>query len=146
MLKHALILAREHGPAAAAMRAYFNLAATHIESDRYADAVAEVDRGLEFARERGDRGAERDLQSQKLVPLARLGRWDEAMAIGEAVRFTSTTIAPWTAVRANDQRRARLETIRHVLLAVDYEGRDLKAIGKADPLIIASGRGFFGTS
>jgi len=33
-----------------------------------------------------------------------------------------------------------------VLLAVDYEGRDLKAIGKADPLIIASGPGFFGTS
>ena len=49
-------------------------------------------------------------------------------------RFTSTAIAPWTAVRANDQRRARLETIRHVLLAVEYEGRDLKAIGKADPL------------
>jgi tetratricopeptide (TPR) repeat protein len=91
VLKHALVLAREHGPAAAAMRAYFNLAATHIESDRYADAVAEVDRGLEFARERGDRGAERQLHSQKLVPLVRLGRWDEAVGIGEALLAVNAT-------------------------------------------------------
>ena len=81
------------------------------------------------------------------VDLAALSKYDDyTKAEIEMFRFTSTTIAPWIAVRANDQRRARLETIRHVLLAVDYEGRDLKAIGKADPLIIASGPGFFGTS
>ena len=40
-------------------------------------------------------------------------------------------------------RRARLETIRAVLLALDYEGRDLDAIGKADPLIAGAGPEFF---
>ena len=58
-------------------------------------------------------------------------------------RFTHTTIAPWLVVRANDQRRARIETIRAVLLAIAYEGRDLKAIGKPDPLIAGAGPEFF---
>ena len=56
----------------------------------------------------------------------------------EMFRFTNTVIAPWMVVRANDQRRARLETIRHILLAIDYEGRDLAPIGEADPQIIYS--------
>jgi polyphosphate kinase 2 len=78
------------------------------------------------------------------VDLAALAKYDAyTKAEVEMFRFTSTTIAPWVAVRANDQRRARLETIRHVLLAIDYEGRDLNAIGKADPLIIGSGPEFF---
>ena len=68
---------------------------------------------------------------------------DYTQAEIEMFRFTHTAISPWIVVRANDQRRARLETIRHVLLSIEYEGRDLKAIGKADPLIIGSGPEFF---
>jgi polyphosphate kinase 2 len=71
------------------------------------------------------------------VDIASLSKYDEyTHAEVEMFRFTNTVIAPWSVVRANDQRRARLETIRHVLLAIDYEGRDLKAIGEADPKII----------
>ncbi|MBA2126456.1 polyphosphate kinase 2 [Hyphomicrobium methylovorum] len=71
------------------------------------------------------------------VDLAALSKYDDYTAAEvEMFRFTDSTIAPWTVVRANDQRRARLETIRHILLAIDYEGRDLKAIGNADPEII----------
>ena len=78
------------------------------------------------------------------VDLAALTRYDDySEAQVEMFRSTHTEIAPWVVVRANDQRRARLETIRHVLLAVDYEGRDLKAIGTPDPLIIGSGPEFF---
>ena len=58
-------------------------------------------------------------------------------------RFTHTAIAPWLVIRANDQRRARLESIRAVLLAIDYEGRDLQAIGKPDLLIAGAGPEFF---
>ena len=73
------------------------------------------------------------------VDLAALTKYDDyTQAEVEMFRFTSTPIAPWVAVKANDQRRARLETIRHVLLAIDYEGRDLKAIGEADPNIIGA--------
>jgi hypothetical protein len=42
-------------------------------------------------------------------------------------------------VRSNDKRRARIEVIRHVLLALDYAGRDLEAIGKPDPKIVGAG-------
>jgi len=78
------------------------------------------------------------------IDLAALAKYDEySQAEVEMFRFTSTTIAPWFAVRANDQRRARIETIRHVLLAIDYEGRDTKAIGEVDPKIVGHGHEFF---
>jgi polyphosphate kinase len=89
--------------------------------------------------------AQNPLKQWKLsdVDLASLGRYDDyTKAEIEMFRFTHTAISPWIVVRANDQRRARLETIRHVLLAIDYEGRDLKVIGEHDPLIIGSGPGF----
>ena len=78
------------------------------------------------------------------VDLAALEKWDAySAAQAEMFRFTHTTIAPWLVIRANDQRRARLETIRTVLMAIDYEGRDLKAIGQPDPLIVGTGAEFF---
>ncbi len=78
------------------------------------------------------------------VDLAALEKYDAySEAQLEMFRFTHTTIAPWAVVRANDQRRARLETIRTVLLAIDYEGRDLDAIGAVDPQIIGAGPEFF---
>ncbi|MBS0234952.1 MAG: polyphosphate kinase 2 [Proteobacteria bacterium] len=90
--------------------------------------------------------AQDPLKQWKLSPvdLASLRRYDDyTRAEVEMFRFTHTAIAPWIVVRANDQRRARLETIRHVLLAIEYEGRDLDAIGPHDPLIIGSGPEFF---
>jgi polyphosphate kinase 2 len=90
--------------------------------------------------------AQDPLKQWKLSPvdMAALGRYDDyTRAEIEMFRFTHTAIAPWVVVRANDQRRARLETIRHVLLAIDYEGRDLEAIGTHDPKIIGSGPEFF---
>lgn len=90
--------------------------------------------------------AQDPLKQWKLSPvdLASLSRYDAyTHAEIEMFRFTHTAIAPWTVVRANDQRRARLETIRHVLLSIDYDGRDLDAIGTHDPKIIGSGPDFF---
>jgi polyphosphate kinase 2 len=73
------------------------------------------------------------------IDIAALPKYDDyTNAEVEMFRFTNTVIAPWMVVRANDQRRARLETIRHILLAIDYEGRDLAPIGEADPQIIYS--------
>ena len=73
------------------------------------------------------------------IDIAALPKYDDyTNAEVEMFRFTNTVIAPWMVVRANDQRRARLETIRQVLLAIDYEGRDLAAIGAADSQIIYS--------
>lgn len=90
--------------------------------------------------------AQNPLKQWKLSPvdLASLSRYDDyTRAEIEMFRFTHTAISPWIVVRANDQRRARLETIRHVLLSIDYEDRDLDAIGPHDPQIIGSGPEFF---
>ena len=90
--------------------------------------------------------AQDPLKQWKLSPvdMMALSRYDDyTRAEIEMFRFTHTAIAPWVVVRANDQRRARLETIRHILLALDYDGRDLNAIGKHDPQIIGSGPDFF---
>ncbi len=86
------------------------------------------------------------LKQWKLSPvdIAALNKFDAySNAQAEMFRFTHTTIAPWLVIRANDQRRARLESIRAVLLAIDYDGRDLKAIGKSDPRIAGAGPEFF---
>lgn len=102
--------------------------------------------GREMQIERFHDRAQDPLKQWKLSPvdMAALSRYDDyTRAEIEMFRFTHTAIAPWVVVRANDQRRARLETIRHVLLAVDYEGRDLDTIGKHDPQIIGSGPEFF---
>ena len=54
-------------------------------------------------------------------------------------------IAPWTVIRANDQRRARLEAIRTVLSEMTYEGKDEVLVGKPDPLLVGEGPEFFYT-
>jgi len=78
------------------------------------------------------------------VDLAAIDKWDAyTEAQHEMFRFTHTAAAPWTVVRANDQRRARLEAIRTVLAAIDYEGKDAELVGKPDPKIVGSSDAFF---
>ena len=60
----------------------------------------------------------------------------------EMLKETHTDHAPWTVVRGNDKRRARLNLIRHILSSLDYEGKDKGAIGEVDDKIIGSGPGF----
>ncbi|MDF1854136.1 polyphosphate kinase 2 [Pseudooceanicola sp.] len=68
-----------------------------------------------------------------------LKKWDAySAAIKETLDRSHTVSAPWTVIRSDDKRRARLETIRHVLSQIDYAHKDAKAIGKADPVIAGS--------
>jgi polyphosphate kinase 2 len=78
------------------------------------------------------------------IDLAAIPKWDDyTRAQHEMFRFTHTATAPWTAVRANDQRRARLELIRTVLSAIDYDGRDRDIVGTPDAKIVGAGPEFF---
>ncbi|WP_433649436.1 polyphosphate kinase 2 [Micromonospora zamorensis] len=75
----------------------------------------------------------------KLSPMdiASLDRWDEYTEAKEAMFFwTDTADAPWTVVKSNDKKRARLEAIRHVLHRFDYSGKDPEVVGTPDPQII----------
>ena len=78
------------------------------------------------------------------IDLAAIRKWDDySEAQHDIFRFAHMAISPWTVIRANDQRRARLEAIRVVLAATPYDGRDEEAVGKPDPLIVGSGPEFF---
>ncbi|MEV4721643.1 polyphosphate kinase 2 [Micromonospora noduli] len=75
----------------------------------------------------------------KLSPMdiASLDRWDEYTEAKEAMFFwTDTADAPWTVVKSNDKKRARLEAMRHVLHRFDYIGKDADVVGTPDPQII----------
>lgn len=74
------------------------------------------------------------------IDIAGMSKWDEYTRRRDAmIAATHTRHAPWTVVRANDKRRARLAVIRRILLSVPYEGRDLSAIGTEDAKIIGEG-------
>lgn len=65
-----------------------------------------------------------------------LKKWDDyTAAIEETLTKSNSTAAPWTVVRSDDKRRARLEAIRHVLARVDYAHKDHSVIGTCDAKI-----------
>jgi tetratricopeptide (TPR) repeat protein len=78
VLSRALSLAEAHDLWAVALRARLNLAQLSIETDRFSEALEQVEEGLTLARERGDRMWERQLLSQRLIPQLALGLWDDA--------------------------------------------------------------------
>lgn len=69
--------------------------------------------------------------------------WHEySAAIRETLSRSHSAEAPWTIIRSDDKRRARLAAIRHVLDHLDYSGKDAKAVGAPDPKI-AGGPGIW---
>ena len=79
------------------------------------------------------------LKHWKLSPvdIESLDRWDDYTEAKNTMFFhTHTGDAPWTIIKSDDKKRARLNCIRFFLHALDYPGRDLQAIGPVDPLIV----------
>ena len=75
----------------------------------------------------------------KLSPtdLASLDKWDDYTEAKEAMFFyTDTADAPWTVVKSNDKKRARLEAMRHVLARFDYPEKDPEVAYPADPAVV----------
>jgi polyphosphate kinase len=71
-----------------------------------------------------------------MIDVKGLAKWDDyTNAIEDTLARSHTDIAPWTIVRSDDKRRARLNAIRTVLHAFEYDRKDSKAIGKIDDTI-----------
>jgi hypothetical protein len=51
---------------------------------------------------------------------------------------TDTEHAPWTVIKSNDKKRARLEALRHVLSTVPFDGKDEDVVGTPDPRIVVA--------
>lgn len=86
------------------------------------------------------------LKSWKLsdVDLKSMTKWEEyTQARDTMLDRTHTDISPWVVIRANDKRRARLNAIRHILSAIDYDGKNEKLVGKPDSKIVGSTEEFF---
>lgn len=71
------------------------------------------------------------------MDIASVKRWDDYTAAKEAMfDATDTDIAPWTVVRSNDKKRARINAMRYVLANIDYDDKDHEVVGEPDPLIV----------
>jgi len=72
-----------------------------------------------------------------LIDLASIDKWDDYTR-ARTVMFdhTDTPESPWIVVRSNDKKRARLNVIRRLLQAVDYDGRDPEMIATIDSRIV----------
>jgi polyphosphate kinase 2 len=86
------------------------------------------------------------LKQWKLSPidLASLDKWD-AYTVAKETMFlhTDTIEAPWTVIKSDCKKRARLNALRYVLHSMPYEGKDVARIGKLDPLIVGPARTIF---
>ncbi|MGH1457398.1 MAG: polyphosphate kinase 2 [Paracoccaceae bacterium] len=94
--------------------------------------------------EQRDRFASREtdpLKRWKLSPIdkASLGKWDDYTEAKEAMFFyTDTADAPWTVVKSDDKKRARLNCMLHFLSTLDYPDKDLHIAHAPDPKIVHS--------
>ncbi len=78
------------------------------------------------------------LKQWKLSPIdiQGLSKWDEySTSIAETLTRSHSAHCPWTIVRSDDKKRARLAAIQTVLHALDYDEKNHEAIGEIDTKI-----------
>jgi len=83
------------------------------------------------------RERERHPLKQSPIDLASLDKWDAYSEAKETMfRTTDTDDAPWTVIKSDCKKRARLNALRYVLHTMPYTGKDPDRIGLLDPLIV----------
>ncbi len=89
------------------------------------------------------------LKKWKLSAIDResLDKWDDYTEAKEAMFFyTDTADAPWTIIKSDDKKRARLNCMRHFLASLPYPEKDHRVVGQPDPLIVGSSGHVIGNS
>ena len=79
------------------------------------------------------------LKQWKLSPIdkASADKWDDYTKAKEAMFFnTDTSEAPWTVIKSDDKKRARLNALRYLLYSLPYQAKDIAHIGVLDPLLV----------
>lgn len=83
------------------------------------------------------------LKRWKLSPidLQSLDKWADYTRAKEAIFFyTDTADAPWTVVKSNDKKRARLNCMQDFLVRLPYPGKNRRVVRPPDPLIVGPAR------
>lgn len=79
------------------------------------------------------------LKHWKLSPIdiKSLDKWDDYTAAKQTMFFhTDTGDAPWTVIKSDDKKRARINCMRHFLSSLDYPNKDAQVACDPDPLLV----------
>ncbi len=109
---------------------------SRIRMFKYYFSVTKKEQKARFASRQGD-----PLKQWKLSPIdaAAVSLWSEYTAAKEAMFFyTDTADAPWTIIKSDDKKRARLNCMQHFLNQLPYPDKDPEVISGPDPLIVGS--------
>src|SRR5262249_175166 len=149
LLRHALQVALEHDKPTAALRAYFNLADTLSQADRYEEAEECVRDGLAFARPVANRYQEILFVGQTYA-LCALGKWDDVQSfaaslpddihIGRQAFGTVGSIVVTVATHQGDLQQAEhwVSALQVFATSADAQERAAHATG-ASRLLLAQG-------
>ncbi|SDB80343.1 polyphosphate kinase 2, PA0141 family [Raineyella antarctica] len=79
----------------------------------------------------------------KLSPMdiASLDKWEDYTEAKEQMFVrTDSDWAPWTTIKSNDKKRARINAMRFFLNQFDYDGKDSDVVFAPDPKVVRRGR------
>jgi polyphosphate kinase 2 (PPK2 family) len=82
------------------------------------------------------------LKQYKISPVDREAqeRWDDyTVRKFQMLNETNRTISPWTIIRSDNKKKARLNCIKHILSKVKYDGKISAEELKSDPEVVVSG-------
>ena len=112
------------------------LARSGIHLFKYWFSVTREEQERRFESRKGD-----PLKQWKLSPIDELSRdkWVEYTQAKEAMFFyTDTKDAPWTVIKSDDKKRARLNCMQHFLSHLDYPDKNHHVVHGPDPLIVGT--------
>ncbi len=80
------------------------------------------------------------LSSMDLLSLDKWGSYTDAKE--DMFELTDTDWAPWTVIKSNDKKRARINAMRAFLAPFDYPEKDTEVVYPPDPRIVSRGRDY----
>ena len=107
-----------------------------IKLYKYYFSVTKKEQRRRFAARQQD-----PLKQWKMSPVdeAAVSLWGEYTRAKEAMFFyTDTAACPWTIIKSDDKKRARLNCLQDFLSKLDYPDKDLSVVTDPDPLIVGS--------
>ncbi len=109
---------------------------------KYWFSVSQAEQRRRFAQRESD-----PLKQWKLSPIdkASLDKWDVYTQAKEAMFVrTDTDWAPWTVIKSDDKKRARINCMRDILHRLPYENKDTEVAGEPERMIVGRAGDFFG--
>jgi len=107
-----------------------------IKLFKYYFSVTKKEQRARFASRKQD-----PLKQWKMSPVdeAAVSLWGEYTRAKEAMFFyTDTASCPWTIIKSDDKKRARLNAMQHFLANLDYPDKDIDVVNGPDPLIVGA--------